>query len=417
MDQQASRFFTIKILIGMGLGILVGLVSQLLPPDSWLFTLFVNQICLVLGQLFLNALKMLVVPLVLCSLVCGSASIGDFNVMGRIGVKSLSFYLMTTAIAITLALLIANFFDVGSGLKLVSSAAFNRVSPPSVLEVIANLIPKNPIDALAQGNMLQIVVFSILLGLAAIASGNSGQKVVKGFIAVNDVMMRLIIMVISLAPYGVFFLLVVQFSQLNWQAIMQLLGYFCCVLLVLFLQMALIYSLFLGVFQQINPITFFKRLYGLLVFAFSTSSSVASIPVTLETVTKRLGVNHRVASFVIPLGATINMDGTAIMQGVATVFIAHLYHIDLSFLQYITVIAMATLASIGTAGVPGVGLITLIMVLEQVGLPTDGIAMIIGVDRLLDMARTAVNVSGDAMIACLVAGSEGQLDEDKMART
>ena len=417
MDEQASKFFTIKILIGMGLGILIGLVSQLLPPDSWLFTLFVNQICLVLGQLFLNALKMLVVPLVLCSLVCGSASIGNFNTMGRIGVKSLSLYLMTTAIAITLALLIANLFDVGSGLKLVSSAAFNRASPPSVLEVIANLIPKNPIDALAQGNMLQIVVFSILLGLAAIASGNSGQKVVKGFVAVNDVMMRLIIMVISLAPYGVFFLLVVQFSQLNWHAITQLLSYFCCVLLVLFLQIALVYSVFLAVFQQINPIVFFKRLYGLLVFAFSTSSSVASIPVTLETVIKRLGVNQQVASFVIPLGATINMDGTAIMQGVATVFIAHLYHIDLSFLQYVTVIAMATLASIGTAGVPGVGLITLIMVLEQVGLPTEGIAMIIGVDRLLDMARTAINVTGDSMIACLVAGSEGQLDKDILAES
>ncbi len=416
MDQQASRYFTVKILVGMGLGILVGLVMQMLPPDSWLFNLVVNQVCFVLGQLFLNALKMLVVPLVFCSLVCGSASMGDFNKMGRVGFKSLSLYLMTTAIAITLALILANALGVGSGLHWVSSKALSIQSPPSVLEVIMNLIPSNPVAALGEGNMLQIVVFAILLGLAAIASGESGRKVVKGFVAFNDVMMRFIFMVIGLAPYGVFFLLVVQFSQLNWQAIVQLLGYFCCVLVVLLLQMTIVYSAFLVIFQRISPVVFFKKLSSLLVFAFSTSSSVVSIPITLEAVTKRLGVKNQIASFVIPLGATINMDGTAIMQGVATVFIAHLYHIDLSFLQYITVIVMATLASIGTAGVPGVGLITLIMVLEQVGLPTQGIAMIIGVDRLLDMARTAVNVSGDAMIACLVAGSEDLLDRDQLMR-
>ena len=414
MDQTASFKFTLKILIGMALGVLFGLLVQLFPAGSMVNTVFINKICFVLGQLFLNALKMLVIPLVLCSLVCGSANVGDFKKMGRIGLKAFVLYLVTTAIAITIALLVASIFDVGSGLSEPLSQPMNIKGPPSLTSIISNLIPGNPVAALTQGNMLQIVVFSLLFGFAALSTGSSGEKVISGFSVLNDVMMRFVLMVIKLAPFGVFFLLIYQFSQLNWRAIAYLFNYFFCVLFVLACQLILVYGLMLVLIQKINPLIFFKKIYSLMIFAFSTSSSVVSIPVTLETATKRLGIKNQVASFVIPLGATINMDGTAIMQGVATVCIANLYHVDLSIFQYLTVIIMATLASIGTAGVPGVGLITLMMVLQQVGLPTEGIAMIIGVDRLLDMARTAVNVSGDTMIACLVAGSEGLLNKDTL---
>lgn len=406
-----SRYFTLKIVIGMVAGIVLGVIIQSWLSDTWWQTGFVDHFLAVLGQVFLRLIKMLVVPLVFISLVCGSASMGDFKTMGRIGLKSLMFYLITTAIAIALALSLATLLGVGHTTLPLATEHVNFPSPPGLKAVILNIIPINPFAALAEGNMLQIIVLALLVGVASLMIGQPGQSIIKGFVALNTLMMRLVTMILELAPYGVFCLLATQFSQLPVSAIMHLVGYFFTVLLALLVQWVVVYSLILLIGQGLNPWHFFRKLYNALIFAFSTSSSVASIPVVLKTVRDRLGVNNKVASFVIPLGATINMDGTAIMQGVATVFIAHLYHIPLTFTMYITVIAMATLASVGTAGVPGVGLMTLMMVLQQIGLPIEGIAMIIGIDRLLDMARTAVNISGDAMIACMVASSEKLLDK------
>ena len=328
MEHNLSKNFTLKVLIGMIAGILLGMILKHIPLSPYWRTLIIGNGLTIGGQLFLNLIKMLVVPLVFVSLVCGSAGMGDFKKMGRIGAKTLGFYLVTTALAIALALLVATLLGVGSGASFVASDPVGVASIPSLRDIIINMVPMNPVAALAQGNMLQIIVFAILLGIAAMQTGAAGKKLVKGFASFNVVMMRLITMVLSLAPYGVFCLLAVQFSRLEFSAIFAVINYFFTVLLVLVLQWAVVYSLILLILQRLNPWVFIRKVYGALLFAFSTSSSVASIPIMLKTVKQKLGVNNEVASFVVPLGATINMDGTAIMQGVATVFIAHLYHIS-----------------------------------------------------------------------------------------
>jgi Na+/H+-dicarboxylate symporter len=264
---------------------------------------------------------------------------------------------------------------------------------------------------MVEGNMLQVIVFSILFGIAVALAGRPGEKVADLFSDLNEIIMKLIIILMDLAPYGVFCLMAKLFATLGFDTIGNLITYFLLVLFVLVLHGTATYPLMLKLLAGLNPLMFFRKMRPVMLFAFSTSSSNATLPVTLKTTTHHLGVRNNIASFTIPLGATINMDGTAIMQGVATVFIAQAYNIDLSFAQYLSVILTATLASIGTAGVPGVGLITLAMVLQQVGLPVEGIALIIGVDRLLDMTRTAVNVTGDCTVSCIVAKSEGEFDQ------
>jgi len=264
---------------------------------------------------------------------------------------------------------------------------------------------------MAEGKMLQIIVFALLLGMAVNHSGEAGQRIRANFEDWNTVVLNLVTMLMKLAPYGVFALLFTLFARQGLSAIEELSVYFGTVVLVLLIQALFVYPAILTVLARLNPIMFLNKMRNVQLFAFSTASSNATLPVTMRTVEKRLGVDNRVASFSLPLGATLNMDGTAIMQGVATVFIAQAYGIELSAIDFLTVIATATLASIGTAGVPGVGLVMLSMVLTQVGLPVEGIALIIGVDRLLDMMRTAVNVTGDATVTCVVAKSEQQLDE------
>jgi len=264
---------------------------------------------------------------------------------------------------------------------------------------------------MAEGNMLQVIVFAILIGLAIGRSGEAGQRLAQQFNDWNDVMMSLVTMLMKLAPYGVFCLLFSLFAVQGLGVVGDLAVYMITVLVVLFLHAALVYPALLKFLAGLHPLMFLRKMRNTQLFAFSTASSSATIPVTLRTVEKRLGVSNRIASFTVPLGATINMDGTAIMQGVATAFIAQAFGLDLSFTDYLLVIATATLASIGTAGVPGVGLITLAMVLQQVGLPVEGIALIIGVDRILDMVRTAVNVTGDAMVSTVVGKTEGALDQ------
>ena len=363
------------------------------------------------GKAFVASLKLLVVPLVFVSLVCGASNLSDGSSLGRIGMKTVGLYLFTTAIAITLALTVANIVDPGMRIGLTTDAVFVAKESPPFKEVIVAIVPTNPVKAMAEGNMLQVIVFAILVGVAIAKSGSSGQRVRETLNDWNDVIMRMIMMLMAIAPLGVFCLMLALFSNMGFSAITDLIRYFLTVAGVLVLHFLLTYAMMVRFVANLNPIVFYRNFYPVMAYAFSTSSSNATLPVTLETVERRLGVKNEVASFTVPLGATINMDGTAIMQGVATVFIAQAYNIDISMTGYLMVVLTATLASIGTAGVPGVGLITLALVLQQVGLPVEGIALIIGVDRLLDMMRTAVNVCGDAAVATIVAKSEGKFDE------
>jgi len=407
---------TQQILFAMVLAILLGAAAQLLLGlHPWLDTVLdewlVGGLFFIVGKIFVATLKLLVVPLVLVSLVCGAASLGSGKQLGRLGGKTVGLYLFTTAVAITLAMGFALLFEPGVGANLSSSAAVTINQASSFAQVMVDIFPSNPIAAMAEGKMLQIIVFALLLGMAVNHSGEAGQRIRDHFEDWNIVVLNLVTMLMKFAPYGVFALLFTLFARQGLGAIQELSVYFATVVLVLLLQALVVYPSLLSALGRLNPMTFLYKMRAVQLFAFSTASSNATLPVTLKTVEQRLGVDNRVASFSLPLGATLNMDGTAIMQGVATVFIAQAYGIDLSSMDLLTVIATATLASIGTAGVPGVGLVMLSMVLTQVGLPVEGIALIIGVDRLLDMMRTAVNVTGDAAVSCVVAKSEKQLNE------
>ncbi|MBE0351115.1 hypothetical protein PLIP_a0514 [Pseudoalteromonas lipolytica LMEB 39] len=410
-------------MIGMVLGVIVGFIFQaiLAGEDDFLIPLglfslpikafFVDGIFHIGGQIFIASLKMLVVPLVFVSLVCGTCSLSDPKTLGRLGGKSILLYLVTTAIAITVAITLALLFNPGEGINLPSDATYSAKEAPTLAQVIIGMFPTNPIDAMANGNMLQVIVFALLFGVAMALSGKAGKRVASVFEDLNTVILKLVTLLMNIAPYGVFFLMAKLFTTIDFKLIKSLALYFSIVMLALFIHGLVNYSILLKVLTGLNPITFLKKMKNACLFAFSTSSSSATMPITLETATKKLGAQNSVASFTVPLGATINMDGTAIMQGVATVFIAQVFSVDLTISDYLMVILTATLASVGTAGVPGVGLIMLAMVLNQVGLPVEGIAIIIGVDRLLDMTRTAVNVTGDCMVTCVVAKSEGQFDE------
>ena len=355
---------------------------------------------------------MLVVPLVFVSLICGTSTLSDPSKLGRLGAKSVGLYVVTTAIAITLAMSMALLISPGEGLNLTTETSFEAKTAPSLGDVIVNMFPSNPINSMAQGNMLQIIVFAVLFGISMAMTGEAGKRVSAFFEDINTVIMRLVTIIMNLAPYGVFVLMAKLFSTIGSDTIFSLAKYFFLVFGVLIIHGLVTYSILLKLLSGLSPIVLLKKMRDAALFAFSTSSSSATLPVTMETARNKLGINNSVASFTLPLGATINMDGTAIMQGVATVFIAQVYGVDLSLGDYMMVVLTATLASIGTAGVPGVGLIMLAMVLQQVNLPVEGIALIIGVDRLLDMTRTAVNITGDCMVSCVVAKSEGGLDED-----
>ena len=405
---------TFKVLLGMVLGIMVGLIINLTglnAEGTWANSYLTNGVFNVVGTMFVNALKMLVVPLVFFSLVCGVCGIGDIKLLGRIGSKSFVLYIVTTAIAIAAALIIATSFGIGEGMNAESSANFTGKASPPLSTVLINIIPSNPISAMAQGDMLPVIFFSIMFGVSILMVGKKATVVSDFIESLNEIMMKMVNIIMAVAPYAVFCLIAKAIANLGMDLLAQLLGYVLVLIGVLFFHLFVTLQIILKVLSGLNPVTFIKKMRNTQVFAFSTSSSNATIPVTLRTVTKRMGVKNSVASFTVPFGATINMDGTAIMQGVATVFIANIYNVELGMMGYLTVILMSVLASIGTAGVPGVGLIMLSMVFAQVGLPIEGIGLILGVDRLLDMIRTAVNVSGDAMVSIVVAKSEGQLDE------
>ena len=402
---------TAKILKGMAAGVGVGILINATAGDQvWVETWLTEGIFHVFGSLFLRSLQLMVVPLVFVSLVCGAAAMEDVRKLGRIGGKIAGLYLVTTTLAITLALGIGLLVKPGTGLNLDGDENYSPPESPAITDVLLNIVPKNPVEALAQGNMLQIIFFAIFFGIALTMTGSAGKQVLGIFEALNKVVMKLVMIIIEFAPYGVFALLARTFAKEGFDAIIPLSKYFFTVMAVLILHAVLTYSTFLKVIGGINPVQFFRKIRKAQIFAFTTSSSNATIPVTMEVVEEELGVDNSITSFSIPLGATINMDGTAIMQGIATVFIAQTLGTDLSLIQILTVILMATLASIGTAGVPSAGLIMLTAILTQVGLPVAAIPILLGIDRLLDMLRTSVNITGDAAMSCIVGKSEGKMD-------
>lgn len=409
---EAKQNMTTKILIWMCAGFILGsLINAVASDVAFIQDYIVNGFFHVVGALFISLLKMLVVPLVTFSLICGVCGLGDIGKLGRVGLRAFLLFLLTTALAITLATTVASIVGPGEGFELQEGATTEFVPPeaPPLTQVIIDLVPSNPIAAYAEGNMLQIIFFTILFAVCILMVGERGKPIADAAERLNDVMMQVVTVVMHIAPYGVFALMAKTFSLQGPGLILPMISYFAVVAIVLLLHAGGTLMLLLKFFSGLNPLTFLKKMRTAQVFAFSTSSSNATIPVTLRSVEKRLGVDNSTASFVVPFGATINMDGTAIMQGVATVFIANVYGIDLGITGYLTVIGMAVLASIGTAGVPGVGLIMLAMVLHQVGLPVEGIALIMGVDRLLDMMRTAVNVTGDGVITTIVAKKENSI--------
>ena len=420
---------SVKILIFMVAGAIVGTIFQqfggyqcaddlseeackAFQSSSWIYRNIIDGIFEVGGKWFINALKMLMVPLVLVSLVVGVCSLTDPAKLGRLSLKTVGLYLLTTAIALVLALVMASIFQPGVGMP-VGDANFIPKEKPPLTDVLINMIPTNPFSAMAEANMLQIIVFAIILGLAISFSGAKGKTIKDWFESANHVVMGIVNLVMKFAPYGVFFLIAKTFATFPFSDLVGGLGkYFILVIAVLILHAIVTYGSLIALLARLNPINFFKGMWPAMLTAFGTSSSNATLPVTMRCVEKNLGVHKNTYSFTLPLGATVNMDGTAIMQGIATLFIAQAYNADLSMAQMLTIILTATLASIGAAGVPSVGLILLAGVLTQVNLPVEAIGMILGIDRLLDMTRTAVNITGDAAVTAIVAKSEGEMELD-----
>lgn len=408
-----TRLLTRRILIGLFGGLVVGLALNRTLLGTPLFGFLVDGVFHVGGQIFLSSLKLLVVPLVLVSLACGTASLEDVTRLGRIGGKTLGLYLVTTAIAISLAIVAAVVVGPGVGADVATEGlVYSAKQAPSLTDTLIRIFPSNPFKAMAEGEMLQVIVFAILLGVAMTLAGEAGRDLLRVFESFNEVIMKLVFVLMQIAPVGIFCLLAKVIALQGPETFENMVWYFGTVLVVLFVHATFTYPLLLVTLARVPPWPFYRKLRAPMSVAFGTASSGATLPVTLRTVEERLGVDESVGSFTVPLGATINMDGTAIMQGVATVFIAQVYGVEIGPAGYLTVVLTATLASIGTAGVPGVGTVMLAMVLEQMELPVEGIGLILGVDRLLDMTRTAVNITGDAAVSCIVARSEGKLDLD-----
>ncbi|WP_434289662.1 dicarboxylate/amino acid:cation symporter [Celeribacter sp. SCSIO 80788] len=408
-DKKLS--LTAKIMIGMVAGVILGVILNMVD-NTFINTHIIGGLFAMIGKMFVNALKMLVVPLVFFSLLTGVTGIGDIRLLGRVGGKSFGLYLMTTAMAIGIAIILALIIGPGKGFDMtgVETGGITGKEAPTVWDVFAAIVPTNPVAAFASGEMLQIIFYTIILGVAVLMLGHRSKAFVEGCEYMNEVMMKVVTIVMSFAPIGVFVLIAKTFTEQGIELFIPVLAYVFTLTGALLLHLFVTLMVLLKLLSGLNPFTFMAKIRPAQLFAFSTASSNATIPVTLRSVTERMGVDNSVASFCVPFGATINMDGTAIMQGVATVFLANVYGIDLGVMGYLTVIAMAVLASIGTAGVPGVGLVMLTMVLGQVGLPIEGIALILGVDRLMDMIRTAVNITGDAVVTAIVAKGEGKID-------
>lgn len=388
-----------KIVIGMILGIAVGIIfgddATMLKP---------------IGSLFVNTIKMLIVPLVFCSIIVGITSMQDTSKMGRIGFKAVMFYLLSTAVAITIGLALGNLLQPGAGLALVAQQADTVKAAPSLADTLVALVPTNPVSALAQGHILQIIVFAVALGVSLTLIGEKGKPAVAVFESLAEAMYKLTDLVMKLAPYGVFALMAWVAGKYGLTLLLPLIKVIGAVYLGSILHVLGVYSALIVFIAKLSPVRYFRGIVDAQVVAFTTTSSAGTLPVSMKCAREKLGVSKGVSSFVLPLGTTINMDGTALYQGVTTLFVAQAFGIDLGMPEYITIILTATLASIGTAGVPGAGLIMLTLVLTTVGLPVEGVALIAGIDRILDMARTTVNISGDIAASVIIAKSEKELD-------
>ncbi|KAB2331015.1 dicarboxylate/amino acid:cation symporter [Bacillus mesophilum] len=396
---------TTKIIIGLIAGAIVGIILNLSAPD--LFSTLDTYLFNPLGTIFINLISMLVVPIVLFSIILGVTGLGEPKNLGRIGIKTVVYFLSTTALAIIIGIGLALIFKPGLiGEFNTADAEYSTEEAPPVSDTLINIIPSNPFEALTSGNMLQIIVFAVLVGFALTRLGEKTKGIISLIEQGNEVMMYLVGLAMKVAPYGTFGLIASAIGSQGFSAMKAMGVYMIVVLGALFVHAFVTYGSSVYFLGGMNPIKFFKGFSPAMGVGFSTSSSNATLPLSMETAQKKLGVPEPISSFVQPLGATINMDGTAIMQGVATIFIAQVYGSDLSLTQLMTVVLTAVLASIGTAGVPGVGLIMLAMVLQSVDLPVEGIALIIGIDRLLDMVRTSVNITGDAACAVVVANTE-----------
>ncbi len=412
---ETPNNLTRNILLGLFLGFLVASFFYYTNIFPTTFKNFIQEYIFNLGgDIFLNLLKLMVVPLVFFSLVSGISSLSDMRSLGSITIKTVGLYLFTTAIAVSMALLVGSIIQPGAGYSSDYPSSIESLPQgQSLYDTIVNIFPKNIFQAFVENQMLAIVFFSIIFGIALNKTNHLTGNFSNAFERLNTVFMQLVIMIMTFAPIGVF-CLIGRFVIADGLDIFQDVFVYVLLLISLLLFHALFtYSILLRYFAKLSPLTFFKKMREPILFAFSTSSSAATIPVTLKTTSQDLGVNKNVASFVVPVGATINMDGTAIMQGLATVFIAQISGIDLTLFQYIQIVLLAVATSIGTAAVPSAGIITLVIILQQFNLPLEAIGIILAVDRVLDMLRTSVNISGDATVACIVSSSEGNLDRDQ----
>ncbi|MHC4595875.1 MAG: dicarboxylate/amino acid:cation symporter [Planctomycetota bacterium] len=409
-----------KILIGLLAGVVVGILANQLG-----FSDFVSNYIKPIGSAFFRLISMVVVPLVFASLLVGTTSLNDIRKLGRIGIKTVAYYLCTTIIAISIGLLLANTLRPGEGLsqeartKLIQNGSEQTGTPaetavkrPTMKDTLLNIIPTNPVQAFVEGRMLQIIFFALLTGICLSLIGSErSQPVINFFEAINEVMVQMVHIIMKIAPYGVFALISAVIADFGLSILFLLLKYSAVVIAGLALHVTIVYSLAIRIFSKQKIRTFFKGIRPAQLIAFSSGSSSATLPVTMECAERDLGVSRQICSFALPLGATINMDGTALYQGVSTVFIAQVYGMGLTVTQQLIVVLIATLASIGAAGTPGAGVITLAIVLKSIGVPVEGIAIILGAERILDMCRTVVNVTGDASCAVVVASSEGELQK------
>ena len=399
--------FTKKIIVSMILGILVGVAFNLTSLiESTSGTYIINLFDLV-SYLFLSSLKLIIVPLIFFSIVCGIVSLSDDVSISRLGIKTLLLYTITTVIAISLGLLFSSFVNY----EPIEMKNLNSVINIENIETDGNIFPNNIFKSLSDGNIIHLLIFSVLIGISASRIKNRIKTFIQYFYDFNDVVNELVKLIISLTPIAVFCILAKTFSTQGIETIMSLAGYFFTVVFVLLFHFLFTFSILIKFFTALNPVKFFQNLKDVVIFTFSTSSSSASIPFTLKAAEEKYGIDKSISTFTVPLGATINMDGTAIMQGCATFFLASLYGIDLGINEIITIVITATIASIGTAGIPSAGIIMLTVIFTQIGIPLEGITLLLGVDRLLDMMRTSVNVSGDICISCVIASSEGKIND------
>jgi len=390
-----------KLAIGFVLGIAAGLIFQFAGWDAAVLKPF--------GDLFIRLIRMVVVPLVVSSLIAGAAGMGDASKFGRVAVKILVYYFLTTAVAVTLGLIVANLTHPGLGVNLSAAGAEAvEATPPSIVTTLLNVVPINPIEAMAKGELLPMIFFALIFGFALSSLGENGKPVVRFFEIVMNTMIKVTGYVMEYAPYGIFALIAVTVGTHGVEVLLPLLKLIVVVYLVAILHILVVYTPLVTFVAKLSPGAFFRAVSEPLIVAFTTCSSAAALPLNMRAVEK-LGVPRTISSFTIPLGNTVNMDGAAIYLGIAAIFISEVFGMPLSFSQQLTIVLMAILASIGSVGVPGAALIVMTMVFQTVGLPMEGIALVAGVDRILDMARTPLNVLGDATGAVVVAKTEGEL--------